>query len=73
MINITTQYISGTASEIVQSKVKISGKEVDAVGLSVMAKYGVIEVQGVSNKEPNKRGRAGVIYKIDRNKIHATV
>lgn len=57
----TTTY-TGTAAEFVASGVKINGEALDAVGLSILKKYGVVHSAGVATKGASTRGRAAVIF-----------
>ena len=57
----TTTY-TGTAAEFVAKGVKINGEAVDAVGLSILKKYGVVRTAGVAAKAASTRGRAAVIF-----------
>lgn len=60
----STEYIQGSASEIVQAGTYINGQQVDAVAISVLAKYGIIETIGKAEKVQGKRGKVGNIYRI---------
>lgn len=60
----TIDYIVGTASDLVYQGVHINGQKVDTVGISVLAKYGIIETVGKAEKVQGKRGKVGNIYKI---------
>lgn len=60
----TIDYIVGTASDLVHKGVHINGQKVDTVGISVLAKYGIIETVGKAEKVQGKRGKVGNIYKI---------
>lgn len=52
---------TGTASEFVSKGVKINGVEVDAVALSILAKYNLVKTVGEEAKPSGKRGRRGKI------------
>ncbi len=52
---------TGTAAEIVSKGVKINGVEVDAVAMSILAKYGLVKTVGEEVKSEHKRGRRGKI------------
>lgn len=59
--------LRGTAAEFVQKKLKVNGVEVDAIAMSVFAKYGLVKVQGEAEKIPGKRGRCGKILAFSSN------
>jgi hypothetical protein len=63
-IESTTGSIRGTGSELASQGIKIGGVQVDAVGYSVLAKYGIIKVVGKAEKQQGKKGRVGSIYEI---------
>ncbi len=52
---------TGTASEIVNKGLKINGVAVDAVALSILAKYNLVKTVGEEGKSTGKRGRRGKI------------
>lgn len=53
---------TGTAKQMQSAGVTVNGSAVDAVGLSIMHRYGVAKVVGKADKGANIRGRAGAIY-----------
>lgn len=57
-------FIQGTAAELVSKGISINGKELDAVAISIMAKYGIIKVIGKEEKVQGKRGKVGNIFAI---------
>lgn len=60
----TSQFIEGTASELISRGVIINGAKVDAVGFSVLAKYGMVQIVGKAPKVEGKRGKQGSIYRV---------
>ena len=56
--------IKGTATELVQRGITINGAKVDAVGFSVLAKYGIVQTIGKAPKVEGKRGKQGNIYRV---------
>lgn len=54
----------GTAKQFEAAGVKVNGHHVDAIGLSIMARYGVAKVVGQAEKDPKQRGRAPAIYQV---------
>ena len=69
----TIEYVEGTASEIINAGAYINGQKVDAVGISVLAKYGIIETVGKAEKVQGKRGKVGNIYKIPTSMLKVVV
>jgi len=61
---MTQQYQSfkGTAKQMQAAGVKVNGAAVDAVGLCIMARYGVAKIVGKDDKPSNVKGRAGAIF-----------
>ncbi|MCZ2397897.1 MAG: hypothetical protein LC100_15315 [Chitinophagales bacterium] len=61
---MSQQYKSftGTAKQMREAGVTVNGSAVDAVGLSIMHRYGVAKVVGKAEKGKHVRGRAGAIY-----------
>ncbi len=55
---------TGTAKQMQAAGVTVNSSAVDAVGLSIMARYGVAKVIGKAEKASNIRGRAGAIYRL---------
>ncbi len=53
---------TGTAKQMQAAGVTVNGSAVDAVGLSIMHRYGVAKVVGKADKGEHVRGRAGAIY-----------
>ncbi len=53
---------TGTAKQMQTAGVTVNGSTVDAVGLSIMHRYGVAKVVGKAEKNEHVRGRAGAIY-----------
>lgn len=53
---------TGTAKQMQASGVTVNGYAVDAVGLSIMHRYGIAKVIGKAEKGEHVRGRAGAIY-----------
>lgn len=60
----TSQFIEGTASELISRGVIINGAKADAVGFSVLAKYGMVQIVGKAPKVEGKRGKQGSIYRV---------
>lgn len=58
------KYIDGTASELINRGIIINGATVDAVGFSVLAKYGIVQTMGKAPKVEGKRGKQGNIYRV---------
>lgn len=58
--------IEGTASELVSVGLVLNGQKVDAVGVSVLAKYGIIETVGKAPKIEGKRGKVGNVYRVKK-------
>lgn len=58
------KFIEGTASELVNRGIIINGAQVDAVGFSVLAKYGIVQTIGKAPKIEGKRGKQGNIYRV---------
>lgn len=52
----------GTVKDFVENGLKVNGKFIDTVGLSVMGKYGI--VKAVSQRKP-QRGKPAAVYEID--------
>jgi hypothetical protein len=59
----TTTY-TGTASEFVAKGLKLNSQPIDAVGLSIMHKYGVVQDAGFAEKDAKTRGRAPMRYRL---------
>ena len=60
----TSKCIHGTAAELVQRGIIINGAKVDAVGFSVLAKYGIVQIVGKAPEIEGKRGKQGAVYKV---------
>lgn len=60
----TYQAVSATARQIEALGVKVNGNIVDATALSVMARYGIVQVQGTLDKLPHQRGKAPSVYSL---------
>lgn len=60
----TYQAVSATARQIEALGVKVNGNIVDATALSVMARYGIVQVQGTLEKLPHQRGKAPSVYSL---------
>ena len=58
------QAITGTAKELCSKGLKINGKIVDPVGLSVMSSCGVIGIAGKEDKPQHQKGKAATVYEI---------
>ena len=58
------KFVEGTSTELVQRGIIINGVKVDAVGFSVLAKYGIVQIVGKAPKIEGKRGKQGSIYKV---------
>ena len=69
----TLEFIEGTASEIIASGAFINGQKVDAIAISVLAKYGIIQNVGPAEKVQGKRGKVGSIYRIPSSILKAQV
>lgn len=69
----TLEYIEGSASEIVSAGTFVNGQKIDAVGISVLAKYGIIQVVGKAEKVEKKRGKVGNIFRIPNEIIKVIV
>lgn len=59
-----SKFIDGTATELVNRGIIINGVRVDAVGFSVLAKYGIVQTIGKAPKVEGKRGKQGNIYRV---------
>ena len=59
-----SKFIEGTATELVNRGIIINGATVDAVGFSVLAKYGIVQTVGKAPKVEGKRGKQGNIYRV---------
>lgn len=59
-----SKFIDGTAAELVNRGIIINGATVDAVGFSVLAKYGIVQTIGKAPKIDGKRGKQGNIYRV---------
>ena len=57
-------FIEGTATELINRGIIINGAKVDAVGFSVLAKYGIVQIVGKAPKIEGKWGKQGTIYKV---------
>lgn len=57
-----TGILRGTIKSLVQQGIKANGKPVDAVSLSIFAKYGV-DMQNVGEEKP-LRGRTAAVYEV---------
>lgn len=66
-------YIEGSSSEIVKAGTFINGQQVDVVGLSVLAKYGMIQIVGKQEKVEGRKGKPGNIYRIPVEMIKVVV
>lgn len=55
---------TGTANELQQKGVKINGQAVDAVTLSILHKYNIVETVGFKEKAAKTRGRAPAIFSL---------
>lgn len=64
MLVRTQSYVEGSATDLVSAGISIGGNKVDAVGISVMAKYGIIQVVGKCEKIEGKRGKVGNVFRI---------
>ncbi len=60
-------FYEGTSTEFVNAGVQVNGQKIDAVGVSVLAKYGIIEVVGKAEKIEGKRGKVGNIFRIKKS------
>lgn len=54
----------GSARELIGKGVKVNGRAVDQVSLSVMVRYGIAKEVGTCEKVQGKRGPVGKIYKL---------
>lgn len=59
-----SKFVEGTATELIQRGIILNGTKVDAVGFSVLAKYGIVQIVGKAPKIEGKRGKQGSIYKV---------
>lgn len=59
-----SKFIEGTATQLVSRGIIINGAKVDAVGFSVLAKYGIVQTMGKAPKVDGKRGKQGNIYRV---------
>ena len=66
--NFTSATFIGTALDLVNRKVKINNIAVDAVGLSILHKHGIIKAVGIENKANDKRGRAAKIFELKNSR-----
>lgn len=55
---------TGSASELIHMGVTVNGKPLDAVGCSILHRYGAIKAVGTEAKPEHRRGRAGVVFKV---------
>jgi len=55
---------TGTARELTDAKVKVNGSVLDPVGLSILSRYGVVQVKGQADKGQGVRGRNPTIYEL---------
>lgn len=61
-VNSTTGTLRGTVKSLVAQGIKANGKPLDAVSLSIFAKYGV-DMQNVGEEKPT-RGRTAAVYEV---------
>lgn len=54
----------GTVQQLVAKGVKVNGRMVDQVALSVMARYGIAKEIGSAEKVAGKRGKVAKIFKL---------
>ena len=59
-----SKFIEGTATALIEQGIMLNGAKVDAVGFSVLAKYGIVQIVGKAPKIEGKRGKQGSIYKV---------
>lgn len=59
-----SKFIEGTATELIAQGIILNDAKVDAVGFSVLAKYGIVQIVGKAPKIEGKRGKQGSIYKV---------
>ena len=59
-----SKFIEGTATALIKQGIILNGVKVDAVGFSVLAKYGIVQIVGKAPKIEGKRGKQGSIYKV---------
>ena len=59
-----SKFVEGTATELIKQGIILNGVKVDAVGFSVLAKYGIVQIVGKAPKIEGKRGKQGSIYKV---------
>ena len=59
-----SKFVEGTATELIQRGIILNGTKVDAVGFSVLAKYGIVQIVGKAPKIKGKRGKQGSVYKV---------
>jgi len=64
----TSSSFSGTAKELVDKGVKVNGRMIDQVTLSIFHRHGLVQEIGVAAKEQHTRGRAAKIFKIESSK-----
>lgn len=58
------QTISATARQIETAKITINGVLVESTGLSILAKFKLIDVIGTAEKLPHQKGKAASIYSL---------
>lgn len=60
----TSIIAQGTAKELTAKGIKLNGKAVCPVMLSVLAGFGLVEVVGQVERKEKQRGKAASIYRI---------